>query len=151
MFPPAALWAVGRRAEPGVRLSSRPAWVEEDGMATFSVGDKVRILELEYYDPVWNKNHKNHKGRDGEVKIVDESDNTVIVSFKRPDGRNDWIWFHQAGLERMVPKMASDFPTCVCGGPERIVMILWQAVKVFRARRWMCLTGEWRTEPGRMS
>lgn len=98
-------------------------------MADFSVGDKTRVARAR--NDRLSANHERHEGREGRVIRVDDSDSTALVSVFLPDGTQDENWFCQDGLELL--RKAPDLSKCVCGGPERIVMILFQPVRVCTA------------------
>jgi hypothetical protein len=98
-------------------------------MSAFSVGDKVRILKSK--DGRFSVNHERFEDSEGVISKVDDSDNTVFVSVLCPDGTKIEKWFCQDDL-KLIRKIA-DLSKCSCDGPEKIVMILFQPVRVCTA------------------
>jgi hypothetical protein len=93
-------------------------------MVQFSVGDKVRIRGVPA--GVFAGRHTGCEGLEGTVEKVDDSDGTLFIELDGAAGRG---WFHQEGVE-MVRRSADAEVFCSCGGPERIVTILFQPVRV---------------------
>jgi hypothetical protein len=85
----------------------------------FNVGDIVRITRCPA-EGTWTSNHVEYEGKTGVVKKVD-TDGTASV-----DVEGDAHWFR---LEGLIRERAAPVP-CSCGGPETIVHILFQPVRV---------------------
>jgi hypothetical protein len=99
-------------------------------MAKFSIGDRVKVLILPCANNLWTDYaHKHYAGSTGVVQKIDESDDTLYMEF---DGGQSLLpahaWFKQQGVEKL--NAAPDVSRCSCGGPEKIVMILFQSVRV---------------------
>lgn len=90
----------------------------------FSAGDRVRIRK--HSGCPFSESHDHCDGCEGVIERVDDSDNTAHV---RVDTLGHATWFKQDGLE-LIRKAPPPAQVCSCNGPEKIVMILFQPVRV---------------------
>jgi hypothetical protein len=90
-------------------------------------GDRVKICKGADQDNTYYRRHLSNDGREGIVERVDDSDNTIFVGFSADTG---W-WFYTPWVSELESSwVLDDDKYCSCGGPEKIVIILFQSVRV---------------------
>ena len=95
-------------------------------MVMLEAGDKVRVLDLNDTDDQYHERHRELEGKEGVIEKVD-TDGTSLVSFN--DGQYPkWLRTHR--LEPLGGSPPADDGKCSCAGPEKIVHILFQPVRV---------------------